>query len=186
MVRSLLRGAQIVDADVLSEMEHDQEPHYFNDLVDVTTYSGNSGKSVIVNASGTGLEYIQNTLLELTDTPVFYDTGKYLQSTSSEIEWVTIDGLNRQWIVKTADYTALNEDRIIIDTTLSGVYTITLPSGPVYGDRVCIFDAGGNCGTDNVTIDRNGENICGIAQDLIVDSDDASFELMYNKRLDYL
>ena len=179
MPRSLLRGEQIVDVDVLSEAEHDQEPHYFNDLVDVTTYSGNSGKCVVVNASGTGLGYVQNTLLELTDTPYSYDTGKYLQSTTSGTEWVSIDGLDGEWVVKTTDYIASDEDRIILDTTSTGTYTITLPSGPVYGDRVCFFDAGGNCGAVSVTISGNGENILGLAQDLIVDSDEASFEIMF-------
>ena len=148
MARSLLRGEQIVDVDVLSEAEHDNEPHYFNDLVDVTTYSGNPGKYVAVNASGTGLDCVQNTFKE-------------------------------QWIVKTSNYTASDGDRIVVDTTSSGSYIITLPSGPVYGDRVCLFDAGGNCNTDSVTIGRNGENIQGIGQDLIVDDNNASLELMF-------
>lgn len=176
MVRSLLRGEQIVDVDVLSETEHDMEPHYFNNLVDVTTYSGNPGKYVAVNASGTGLDCVQNTLLGLADTPETYDTGKYLQSNSSGTEWA---GIKEQWIVKTSDYTTSDGDRVVVDTTLSGSYTIALPSGPVYGDRVCVFDAGGNCGTVSVTIDRNGENIQGADQDLIVDDDGASFELMF-------
>lgn len=57
MPRSLIREEQIVDEDVLSEEEHDLEPHYFKNLVDVTTYSGYAGKYVKVKTDNSGLEY---------------------------------------------------------------------------------------------------------------------------------
>jgi hypothetical protein len=62
MPRSLLREDQIRDADVLTETEHNTEVlHYFNNLVDVTTYSGHAGEYVVANASGTGLEFSSGT-----------------------------------------------------------------------------------------------------------------------------
>jgi len=61
MVRSLLRESQMVDLDVLTEAEHDALSHYFVALADVTTYSGNSGKYVVVNNTATGLEYVSST-----------------------------------------------------------------------------------------------------------------------------
>ena len=53
MARSLIRESQINDPDVLTEAEHDALSHYFNDLVDVTTYSGNVGKYLQSTGSGT-------------------------------------------------------------------------------------------------------------------------------------
>lgn len=57
MARSRFGENQVKDADFLSEDEHDLTNHYFRDLTDVTTYSGNAGKYVKSNAAGTGLEY---------------------------------------------------------------------------------------------------------------------------------
>ena len=63
----------------------------------------------------------------------------------------------------------------------SGAITITLPASPVLGDAaVAIVHSGGNIGTNNITIDRNGTNIQGLAQDMIVNTDDAAFQLKYS------
>lgn len=101
-------------------------------------------------------------------------------------DWVTViygdvlGTMNRtaSWVTKTSAYNALNGDRIMVDST-GGAFTITLPSSPNMGDEVAFLDAAGYCGTANVTVDRNGSNIMGLAQDLDIDTDDASFSLVY-------
>jgi hypothetical protein len=62
MARSLLRAEQIRDLDIVTEEEHTSEiNHYYRDLKDVTTYSGHANEYVVVNASGTGLEFSSST-----------------------------------------------------------------------------------------------------------------------------
>jgi hypothetical protein len=86
---------------------------------------------------------------------------------------------NATWVTKTGAYTALKDDRIMVDTSSVTSFTITLPATPAVGDEVTFLDAGGNCGSVKVVIGRNGSNIMGLAQDLDMDQDDASFKLVY-------
>jgi len=54
--------------------------------------------------------------------------------------------------------------------------TLTLPSEPIAGDWVEVSDLSN---TPSPTIARNGENIVGIAQDLVIDKVYAGFRLIY-------
>jgi hypothetical protein len=102
-------------------------------------------------------------------------------------DWVNVEwnstyaatGGLKVWVEKLANYTALPYDRIVVNTQAVAAYAIKLPASPVFGETVSIFDGGGNCSTVNVTIDRNGKPIMGLAQDLLIDVDNASFELVY-------
>ncbi|RKX63743.1 MAG: hypothetical protein DRP42_07265 [Tenericutes bacterium] len=67
----------------------------------------------------------------------------------------------------------------MVDTSATAAYTITLPISPEVGDEVSFLDAGGNCGSVKVIVGRNGSNIMGLASDLDIDQDDASFKLVY-------
>jgi len=79
---------------------------------------------------------------------------------------------------KTANYTAVANDFLGADTAL-GTFTITLPASPSAGQQIRIFDAGGEFATNNLTIGRNGNNIAGLASDLILDQSDIDLLLVY-------
>ena len=76
-----------------------------------------------------------------------------------------------------------DKDRIIVNTSSTGSndtpYTLTLPASPSIGAMIGFLDGAGHCGTTNVTIARNGSNIMGAASDLVIDTDNASFYLVY-------
>ena len=55
-------------------------------------------------------------------------------------------------------YTAVAGDQLLINTTQTTV-TITLPTSPAVGDEVVIIDARGTFGSNNVTVERNGQPI---------------------------
>ena len=55
-------------------------------------------------------------------------------------------------------YTAVAGDQLLINTTQTGV-TITLPASPAVGSEVVIIDARGTFGSNNVTVERNGQPI---------------------------
>jgi hypothetical protein len=69
-------------------------------------------------------------------------------------------GAMKPWIIKTANYTAVNGDQIIANTT-SGSFTITLPASPTLGFAVAFVD-GGNWNTNNLVINNNGATIAGV------------------------
>ena len=85
------------------------------------------------------------------------------------------------WVIKTAAYTAVAGDGVMVDTD-SAAITITLPisSGPpALGDFVRIMDATGNAATNNITVARNGNNIQGAAADLTIATNRAAIGLVY-------
>lgn len=84
----------------------------------------------------------------------------------------------RSWTIETTAYTAAHRDAIAADTT-AGIFTVTLPATPTLGDTVLIHDVAGNFSTNNLTVDRNGELIMGLAADLTLSTDDETVELVY-------
>ena len=77
-------------------------------------------------------------------------------------------------------YTAVAGDNLLIDTASTGV-TITLPASPSKGDTVSIMDvsATGGFGSNNVTVNRNGQPIRGAASNLTLNNKNQSIKLRY-------
>ena len=82
------------------------------------------------------------------------------------------------WVIKTAAYTAVAGDGVMVDTD-SAAITITLPAAGALGDFVRIMDATGNAATNNITVARNGNNIQGAAADLTIATNRAAIGLVY-------
>ena len=80
---------------------------------------------------------------------------------------------------KSANYTAVAKDFIYADTSTAS-FTITLPLLPSANDRVAVVDNTSSFSTNPLTIARNGQTIMGLGQDMIVDTNNISFELIYN------
>lgn len=84
MGRSHLREDQVLDVDFVSE-----EEHTFISLSDVTTYSGQGGKNLVVKYDESGIDYIAATgsniynFINLYDTPTTYsgygDTSHFVK-----------------------------------------------------------------------------------------------------------
>jgi hypothetical protein len=81
-------------------------------------------------------------------------------------QWTGVGGGN-PWTTKTANYTAVNNDRIFADTT-SAAFEITLPASPAVGDSVRIIDVSGTFGTNNLTVNRNSSKIMGLNENMIL------------------
>ena len=82
------------------------------------------------------------------------------------------------WILKTYNYTAVDGDRIIGDTS-EGSITITLPEFPNTGDEVTVMD-GDDWSVNPITIARNGSTIEGIADDMTSNNKGIIIKLVYN------
>lgn len=71
-------------------------------------------------------------------------------------------------VAKNTNYVALVNDIIFADTS-SSEFTVTLPASPNLGDEVIIIDEESSFDVHNLTIDRNGNTIMGIADNLALD-----------------
>ena len=75
------------------------------------------------------------------------------------LDWVTSGGAYNAWLIKTAAYTALPGDQLIVNS--GSAVTIDLPLSPTAGQTVVMK----NRGAGLVTVDRNGSNIESTASD---------------------
>ncbi len=69
--------------------------------------------------------------------------------------------------------------RIFADTSVAA-FSITLPLDPVIGDTIEIVDLAGTFNTNNLTLLRNSQNIMGLAEDMIVNVNNASLKLVFS------
>ena len=96
-------------------------------------------------------------------------------------QWTGLGGGN-PWATHTADgstaLTVAANDRYFIDTT-AGAQTANLPASPQVGDQVSFVDIAGTFDTNNLTIGRNSLKIMGLAEDLVVSTENAGLQLVY-------
>jgi hypothetical protein len=91
----------------------------------------------------------------------------------------TIDNqVNWDTTAKTANFTAVAGNGYFVNTT-SAAITVTLPASPSAGDLVGIKDYANTADTNNITIDRNGSNIQGTANNFIISTEGRSILLIY-------
>jgi hypothetical protein len=82
--------------------------------------------------------------------------------------------------VETAiSYQAKTNDRVLCT---AGSITITLPAAAdaLAGDTVQIIDVGGNSGSANITVARNGADIQNVAENLTIDINNSAPVLVYS------
>ncbi|GAG32181.1 unnamed protein product, partial [marine sediment metagenome] len=98
-------------------------------------------------------------LTAYTTQPADTDVFVFKRVTAAVTRSITYLNLVKDWWeTKTAAYTAVKNDRLLVNTT-SVAITIKLPAAPVAGDTIRIADSHGKWNTNNVTVDRNGKKI---------------------------
>lgn len=79
-------------------------------------------------------------------------------------------------VLQTA-YTASHGDRLQV--AAGGPSSFTLPVAPATGDSVVVVDGGKLFGTNNVTVNRNGKPIEGVADNLLLNITGVKVELVF-------
>lgn len=105
------------------------------------------------------------------------NSGKVLGTNGTTASWVA-DGATPTWTTKTANYTAVNGDALMCNTT-SSAFTITLPASPAANDTVRIADYAGTFATYNLTVGRNALKIMGLSEDMTISTNNTSITLTY-------
>lgn len=121
-----------------------------------------------------------NTITDATILPSV-ESGVTKKVSAQNLKQFVIDSIPKpitNFTLKTADYTALNNDLIIANTN-TGTFTITLPASPDNGSIITIVD-GDNWATNNLIIARNGTTINGVADDLLVNIGQIQLELVFD------
>jgi hypothetical protein len=105
--------------------------------------------------------------------------GQVLQTDGTTASFADPSAGGTSWqAVVTSNLTVVAQNGYFINTS-GGVITATLPSSPTLGDFVSFIDYAGTFDTNNLTIVRNGENIQGAAEDLIVSVERAGLTLVF-------
>ena len=150
------------------------------------TFGGNLFAAGTVNFSGTGYLLVpKGTTAERPGSGVAgyirYNTDLGTFEGYSGSQWSGLGGGN-PWITKTnsdSAYTAVNNDRIFVDTS-AGTVTITLPGLPAVGDQIRFVDLAGTFATNNFTVSRNNLKLMGLEENMTVSVDHSAFGLVYS------
>ena len=122
---------------------------------DIRLQDSTGGQYVALQAPATVASNVTLTL------PATDGTADQVLSTDGAgvLDWVTSGGAYNAWLIKTAAYTALPGDQLIVNS--GSAVTIDLPLSPTAGQTVVMK----NRGAGLVTVDRNGSNIESTASD---------------------
>jgi hypothetical protein len=85
-------------------------------------------------------------------------------------------GLTPWTVVTATGHTFAAGERVLFDMT-GGAYSATLPAAPAVGDEIW---GKVNGATNNLTLNRNGKTIAGVAANLVLDKDNVTFHLVYD------
>jgi hypothetical protein len=143
---------------------------------DLTKLAAIDSTAAELNIVDGGTSATSTTLVDA-DRVVVNDNGTMVQVAMSDVK--TYIGGGTSWqAIKTSNFTASAGQGVFANTT-SSAFTVTLPSSPSLGDEVTIVDYAGTFDSNSLTVGRNSEPIQGVAEDLVVSTERASFTLVY-------
>jgi len=165
-------GSKIVDDAINSE-------HYTDGSIDTAHLADGQitiaklATAVLTGATDIGADLVDADLFLVDD-----GAGGTLRKTTAERIKTYIGGGTSWQAIKTGAYTAVAGQGVFANTT-SSAFTVTLPASPALGDEVTVVDYAGTFDSNACTIGRNSQPIQGVAEDLVVSTERASFTLVY-------
>lgn len=150
-----------------------------------TLYRGQSqsfwnNSSVVITLS-TPSGYVNGTYFAVnTHSTVRMNPNSVLQLTSDGTNYIITGNIGNDLfnVDVVTTYTALIGQTLWCDTS-GGAFTVTLPGSPSKGDRIRVIDVSNTFDTANLTLGRNSQVIMGLAEDLVVATEGAAFDLVY-------
>ena len=137
------------------------------------------GEHALTLASGTTAE--RPTGGDLFEGGVRYNTTLDTWEGYNGTQWTGLGGGN-PWSTITSDgstaVAVAANDRVFVNTT-AGPITITLPASPQTGDQISVLDLSSTFDTNNCTLNRNGNKIMGLTENLVLNVEDEAIQLVY-------
>jgi hypothetical protein len=137
------------------------------------------GTGHIVVPTGTTAE--RPTGGDLFEGGVRYNTSLDTWEGYNGTQWTGLGGGN-PWSTITSDgstaVAVAANDRVFVNTT-AGPITITLPASPQTGDQISILDLASTFDTNNCTLNRNGNKIMGLTENLVLNVEDEAIQIVY-------
>jgi len=184
-VKSTTDGIEFVDKDViLPPVSWVNEIFTSDGSQRVYTLSNTpNASSIIITLEGMALSIGASNDYTVSGTTLTIDASVDLESGMKiDVSYVTSDGIAtpglRNWFTVDEDYTAVNGDRMIIDATSS--LEIELPVSPSLSDEVYFLDGPGDFATQLPVVNRNGEKIMRLDENMTIDVNNAGFRLVYS------
>lgn len=148
-------------------MTQGQSQGFWNATGGIVTLSTPSG---LINGPGpnSGTSY---TIANAAVVYVTSDGSNYVLTTVVSASFTNVD-------VTAATYTAGVAQLLWVNTT-SNAITVTLPASPFKGDVIRVVDVANNFDTNALTLNRNGNPIMGLAENLTVSTEGAAFDLIF-------
>lgn len=142
---------------------------------------GNAGKYLSNDGS---TYYWQDVLLipALGTDPITGTTGKWLTNTGENVYWDFLPG-QVAFIDINSNFTATGNVNLFCDTLTNGSFTVTLPTDPLPGMSVAIFDVKNNFVNDYVIIDSGSVLLNGKPGPLNIDVSGATVVFIYINEL---
>jgi len=105
-----------------------------------------------------------------------YDTDANAFEFYNGTNWLPVGTF--QGVDVSSNTTLTNNQQAYVDTS-GGPITVTLPTTPIKGNSIRIFDVKKTFDSNNLTIAQNGNPIMGDASDLTVSTEGAAFEMVF-------
>ena len=122
-----------------------------------------------------GLNVVQNITANSANVGTLY----FNDGTSMATAASGSGGSGITWKIATANTTANSGEGILVDTTTANVH-ITLNASPMLGNTVRIVDMTSNFAINNCIIQRNGQKIMGLNENLVISSNNAGIGLVFS------
>jgi hypothetical protein len=147
----------------------------------VPDVADNAGKFLSTDGS---TYYWEDVLLipEIGTDPILGTTGKWLTNTGSSVFWDFLPG-QVAFVDINSNFTATGNVNLFCDTLTNGSFTITLPTSPLPGMAVAVFDVKNNFVNDYVIIDSGTVLLNGKPGPLNIDVSGATVVFIYINEL---
>lgn len=136
-------------------------------------------ENIQLHINNTTNAHALSSLTEDTNHRLVTDDEKNIWNCISGVTGYTGSSSGMGWVAKNSTYEIVKNQGVLADTSTIA-WTLTLPLNPNIGDVVGVSDSVGFFNTNNLTINRNGNLIHGLDEDLICNMNDVSFHLIYN------
>jgi hypothetical protein len=177
-------NAEFVPGNVSSGDDDDDDYANFN----TRTYTGDGTTTNYTVSAGlytSGVIVTENGIVQVPDAD-YSITGTTLTFTNAPASGVVvqiremafINAFSNVWSATSTSLTISKGQKLFVDSS-AGPVTVTLPIAAAMGDEVTVVDAMGTAGINNITIARNGHNIAGAAQNLVISSNAAKATLTF-------